>query len=105
MFFTSKTSKSVRFLGSRHARSQISALLASFVMRFDMDLVTNEEGNRMPEDHDGPFVFDTANSLKLVNLRPRAGEISSKVGVSVAAAAFGAPKSSTSCPFSGMFKP
>ena len=28
------------------------------------------------EDHDGPFVFDTANSLKLVNLRPRAGWVS-----------------------------
>ncbi|CAJ1407007.1 unnamed protein product [Effrenium voratum] len=61
-----------RCTGELHARSQISALLASFVMRFDMDLVTNEKDNQMPEDHDGPFVFDTANTLKLVNLRPRA---------------------------------
>lgn len=70
-------------------------------MRFDMDLVTDEEGNRMPEDHDGPFVFDTANTLKLVNLRPRVGEISSKAGVKVAAAALGkGTKTSGSCPFS-----
>ncbi|CAK9053195.1 unnamed protein product [Durusdinium trenchii] len=62
-----------RCTGELHARSQISALLASFVMRFDMDLVTSAEGNKIPEDHDGPFVFDTANTLKLVNLRPRAG--------------------------------
>jgi len=57
--------------GEAHARSQISALVASFIMRFEMDLKTNEPGNKMPEDHDGPFVFDTANSLLLVNLRPR----------------------------------
>lgn len=98
-----------RCTGELHARSQISALLASFVMRFDMDLVTNEEGNQIPEDHDGPFVFDTANSLKLVNLRPRAGDVSSSVAsVSVAAAALASrsqsgPSSSGSCPFSGIF--
>jgi len=58
-----------RCTGELHARAQISALLASFVLRFDMDLQTNEPQNRMPEDHDGPFVFDTANTLCLVNLR------------------------------------
>jgi len=61
-----------RCTGELHARAQISALLASFVMRFDMDLKTNEPNNRIPEDHDGPFVFDTANSVCLVNLRKRA---------------------------------
>lgn len=58
-----------RCTGELHARAQISALLASFVLRFDMDLQTKEPENRMPEDHDGPFVFDTANTLCLVNLR------------------------------------
>ncbi|CAE8648098.1 unnamed protein product, partial [Polarella glacialis] len=78
-----------RCTGELHARSQISALLASFVMRFDMDLETKEPENRMPEDHDGPFVFDTANTLQLVNLRQRA-EVdahSTKVPVAAAAAA------------------
>merc|ERR1712008_258895 len=58
-----------RCTGELHARAQISALLASFVLRFDMDLQTKEPENRMPDDHDGPFVFDTANTLLLVNLR------------------------------------
>ncbi|CAE7265606.1 buaD, partial [Symbiodinium natans] len=35
-----------RCTGELHARSQISALLASFVMRFDMDLATDESDNR-----------------------------------------------------------
>ena len=30
---------------------------------------------RASEDHDGPFVFDTANTLKLVNLRARTGSV------------------------------
>lgn len=60
-----------RCTGELHARSQISALLAAFAMRFDSDLVTSVQNNRMPEDWDGPFIFDTANTLKLVNLRPR----------------------------------
>mmetsp|Transcript_12224 Transcript_12224/g.23098 ORF Transcript_12224/g.23098 Transcript_12224/m.23098 type:complete len:609 (+) Transcript_12224:70-1896(+) len=101
-----------RCTGELHARSQISALLASFVMRFDMELVTSETDNRMPEDHDGPFVFDTANTLKLVNLRARAGEPGQTSAVaSVAAAALpgrtmtsGSDNVSTgSCPFSGVF--
>mmetsp|Transcript_88587 Transcript_88587/g.228440 ORF Transcript_88587/g.228440 Transcript_88587/m.228440 type:complete len:633 (+) Transcript_88587:45-1943(+) len=58
-----------RCTGELHARAQITALLASFVLRFDMTLETDSPGNKMPEDHDGPFVFDTANTLKLVNLR------------------------------------
>lgn len=60
-----------RCTGEMHARSQIAALVAAFVMRFDLDLETKEPGNVIPEDHDGPFVFDTANSVNLVNLRPR----------------------------------
>jgi cytochrome P450 len=60
-----------RCTGELHARSQISALLASFVLRFDMDLVTDMADNSIPEDHDGPFVFDTANTLVLKNLRRR----------------------------------
>lgn len=95
-----------RCTGELHARSQISALLASFVMRFDMDLVTDEEGNQIPEDHDGPFVFDTANTLKLVNLRPRTGDLTTGAAVSsVATAARSGPPSNTgSCPFSGIFR-
>eukprot|EP00971_Amphidinium_carterae_P284547 5649364-Amphidinium_carterae.1 len=58
-----------RCTGEMHARAQIAALLASFTTRFDMDFRTNEENNKMPEDHDGPFIFDTANTLRLVNLR------------------------------------
>mmetsp|Transcript_11343 Transcript_11343/g.28562 ORF Transcript_11343/g.28562 Transcript_11343/m.28562 type:complete len:653 (+) Transcript_11343:78-2036(+) len=83
-----------RCTGELHARAQISALLASFVMRFDMDLKTNEPDNRIPEDHDGPFVFDTANSVCLVNLRKRtedqdtlAGGASAKKTPAMAAAA------------------
>ncbi|CAK0810569.1 unnamed protein product, partial [Prorocentrum cordatum] len=38
-----------RCTGELHARSQISALLASFVMRFDMDLVTGMPDNSIPE--------------------------------------------------------
>lgn len=64
-----------RCTGELHARSQISALLAAFVMRFDMDLRTNEPDNRIPEDHDGPFVFDTANSVCLVNMRQRIEDV------------------------------
>lgn len=59
-----------RCTGELHARAQISALVAAFVMRFDLDLQTKEPGNTMPEDHDGPFIFDTANTVNLVNLRP-----------------------------------
>lgn len=58
-----------RCTGELHARAQIAALLAAFVLRFDLDLQTQEPGDRMPEDHDGPFIFDTANSVNLVNLR------------------------------------
>merc|ERR1712014_484940 len=58
-----------RCTGELHARSQISALLASFCLRFDMDLVTEKPDNSIPEDHDGPFVFDAANTLRLQNLR------------------------------------
>ncbi|CAE8591662.1 unnamed protein product, partial [Polarella glacialis] len=108
-----------RCTGELHARSQISALLASFVMRFDMDLETKEPENRMPEDHDGPFVFDTANTLQLVNLRQRA-EVdahSTKVPVAAAAAALlgqraellaeqevqqGGSASASGCPFSAL---
>eukprot|EP00931_Biecheleriopsis_adriatica_P102496 TRINITY_DN7745_c0_g1_i1.p1 TRINITY_DN7745_c0_g1~~TRINITY_DN7745_c0_g1_i1.p1 ORF type:complete len:638 (+),score=148.76 TRINITY_DN7745_c0_g1_i1:62-1915(+) len=107
-----------RCTGELHARSQISALLASFVMRFDMDLVTSEPGNKIPEDHDGPFVFDSANTLKLVNLRPRAkGSAASDVAVAESVAATAAllgqralpvePSDETSdnakCPFSSLF--
>jgi len=60
-----------RCTGELHARAQISALLASFVLRFDMDLETAEPDNSIPEDHDGPFVFDAANTLLLKNLRRR----------------------------------
>lgn len=78
-----------RCTGENHARSQISALLASFVMRFDMDLATDMPDNAMPEDHDGPFVFDSANTLVLRNLRRRQdapGEpVASKCPVSRAA--------------------
>mmetsp|Transcript_110897 Transcript_110897/g.313700 ORF Transcript_110897/g.313700 Transcript_110897/m.313700 type:complete len:572 (+) Transcript_110897:3-1718(+) len=111
-----------RCTGEMHARAQISALMASFAMRFDMDLVTKEPGNRMPEDHDGPFVFDTANTLLLVNLR-RAQEDHAGAGSSElveaqltaaasllglrAAAAQPAPEAADepkgSCPFSGLF--
>jgi len=111
-----------RCTGELHARSQISALLASFVTRFDMDLVTNEPGNTIPEDHDGPFVFDTANSLLLVNLRPATGpsdpssggtSAEVKVPVTAAAAFLGqrspsatepAESSSGKCPFGSLFK-
>eukprot|EP00401_Gymnodinium_catenatum_P007011 CAMPEP_0117505222 /NCGR_PEP_ID=MMETSP0784-20121206/25265_1 /TAXON_ID=39447 /ORGANISM="" /LENGTH=547 /DNA_ID=CAMNT_0005300625 /DNA_START=343 /DNA_END=1986 /DNA_ORIENTATION=+ len=58
-----------RCTGEMHARAQIAALLGAFVLRFDMDLLTDVPGNRIPEDHDGPFIFDTANTLKLVNVR------------------------------------
>mmetsp|Transcript_65832 Transcript_65832/g.154076 ORF Transcript_65832/g.154076 Transcript_65832/m.154076 type:complete len:604 (-) Transcript_65832:68-1879(-) len=97
-----------RCTGELHARSQISALLASFVLRFDMDLVTDEADNRMPEDHDGPFVFDTANTLKLVNLRARTGDAgqTTAAAASVAVAALSGSESSSSgssCPFSGVF--
>merc|ERR1712151_768175 len=60
-----------RCTGELHARAQISALLASFVLRFDMDLATEMPDNSIPDDHDGPFVFDTANTLLLRNLRRR----------------------------------
>mmetsp|Transcript_56306 Transcript_56306/g.174702 ORF Transcript_56306/g.174702 Transcript_56306/m.174702 type:complete len:564 (-) Transcript_56306:66-1757(-) len=83
-----------RCTGELHARAQISALLASFVTRFDLDLSTNEPGNVIPEDHDGPFVFDTANTLCLVNLRPAAehaggsdGGAAAKLSTPVTAAA------------------
>jgi len=36
-----------------------------------MDLETAKPDNTIPEDHDGPFVFDTANTLLLKNLRRR----------------------------------
>jgi len=102
-----------RCTGEMHARAQISALLASFALRFDMDLKTDEPGNRIPEDHDGPFVFDTANSVCLVNLRPRAPEAAGRVSepaMSAAVASYlgqrsdvapeGAPKEPQSgCPF------
>lgn len=67
-----------RCTGELHARAQISALLASFVLRYDMDLVTKVPGNVMPEDHDGPFIFDTANTLELMNLRPASYDITSR---------------------------
>ena len=35
------------------------------------DLATDMPDNAIPEDHDGPFVFDTANTLVLRNLRRR----------------------------------
>ncbi|CAE7715598.1 unnamed protein product, partial [Symbiodinium pilosum] len=101
-----------RCTGELHARSQISALLASFVMRFDMDLVTDESDNRMPEDHDGPFVFDTANTLKLVNLRARAGGDAGQTAAVASVATAALPgrlspptegSSGGSCPFSGVF--
>uniref|UniRef100_A0A6T1B657 Cytochrome P450 n=1 Tax=Alexandrium monilatum TaxID=311494 RepID=A0A6T1B657_9DINO len=107
-----------RCTGELHARAQISALLASFVMRFDLDLSTNEPGNQIPEDHDGPFVFDTANSVCLVNLR-RAAESSGsgatakfEVPVTAAAAFLGqrmpseeeaAGESGGKCPFGSLF--
>lgn len=108
-----------RCTGELHARSQISALLASFVLRFDMDLATELPGNRIPEDHDGPFVFDTANTLVLKNLRPRRIDLddagSTKAAQPVAAVAAllgkyssvdlseieGAP--AATCPFSAFF--
>jgi len=101
-----------RCTGELHARSQISALLASFVMRFDMDLATALEANTMPEDHDGPFVFDTANTLILKNLRPRApGSSASPLvseSVSATAALLGQsrevpPGEVSKCPFSSVF--
>lgn len=111
-----------RCTGELHARAQISALLASFVLRFDMDLVTDEPGNRIPEDHDGPFVFDTANTLKLVNLRPRREDVddtgsatTTKAAQPVAAAAAllgqhsptasseTAGTTAATCPFSALF--
>merc|ERR1712060_825494 len=52
-----------------HLAMAVNGVPANFMLRFDMDLQTNEPQNRMPEDHDGPFVFDTANTLCLVNLR------------------------------------
>lgn len=108
-----------RCTGELHARAQISALLASFVLRFDMDLVTDLPGNCMPEDHDGPFVFDTANTLKLVNLRPRrtdlddAGSTKAAQPVAAVAALLGRHSSvdsneiesapAATCPFSAFF--
>jgi len=111
-----------RCTGELHARAQIAALLASFVLRFDLDLQTKEPGNKMPEDHDGPFIFDTANTLLLVNLRGSSWTPSlasaSSVKSPVAAALLGRraeisafeseslsePTQDSSCPFSGLFK-
>lgn len=107
-----------RCTGELHARAQISALLASFTMRFDFDLSTDEPGNAIPEDHDGPFVFDTANSLCLVNIRPAAPALNdavaaeAKVPVTAAAAFLGQRSSSADeahepsggkCPFGSLF--
>jgi cytochrome P450 len=79
-----------RCTGELHARAQICALMASFALRFDMDLKTQMPGDIMPEDHDGPFVFDTANTLLLVNLRKqKIMEGADKVPVESAASLFG----------------
>jgi len=59
-----------RCTGEMHARAQIAALMASIALRFDCDLRTSLPGNAIPEDHDGPFIFDAANSVDLVNCRP-----------------------------------
>eukprot|EP00929_Paragymnodinium_shiwhaense_P106886 TRINITY_DN7270_c0_g1_i1.p1 TRINITY_DN7270_c0_g1~~TRINITY_DN7270_c0_g1_i1.p1 ORF type:complete len:618 (-),score=165.22 TRINITY_DN7270_c0_g1_i1:314-2167(-) len=63
-----------RCTGELHARVQITALMASLALRFDMDLSTQEPGNSIPEDHDGPFIFDAANSVDLVNCRPTSAQ-------------------------------
>jgi len=68
-----------RCTGELHARVQICALMASLALRFDMDLRTAEPGNKIPDDHDGPFIFDTANSVDLINCRPTAAKPPSEI--------------------------
>ena len=60
-----------RCTGEMHARAQIASLLAALVSKFDADVRRPDGSAEMPEDHDGPFVFDAANQILLSNLRPR----------------------------------